>query len=137
MSRRENKGDRQKHTDKKWSDSVGLPQVEKYIVDIATQKGHDTDADGKHGAEAEAVAVLMEHGERHLAVASSVALAAVACVAGRRVSHTGAVAAWAASTQCVDTHFAQRALLGQVAWRAPVQRSQDKAKTRDAWEAVR
>lgn len=61
-------------------DSVsGLPQVEEDIVDIATQKGHNTDADGEHGAKAEAVAVIVvEHGECDLTVASPVTLAAVA-----------------------------------------------------------
>lgn len=99
-----------------------LPQVEEDVVDIATQKGQDTDADSEHGAEAEAGAVLVvEHGERHLAVAAPVALAAVACVAGRRVSHAGAVATWAAGTQRVDADFSQGALFGQMACRAPVQ----------------
>ncbi len=116
-------------------DSVRSPQVEEDIVDIATQKGHDTDADGEHGAEAEAVAVLVvEHGERHLAVASPVALAAAARVAGRRVSHTGAVAAWPTGAQRVDTHFAQGALFGHVAWRAPVQRRDSSVKQR--WETL-
>lgn len=88
-------------------DSVESPQIEKDIVDIATQKGHDTDADGEHGAETEAVAVLVvEHGESHLTVASPVALAAVARVAGWRVSHAGAMAAWPAGAQCVHTYFA-------------------------------
>lgn len=97
-----------------------LPQVEEDIVDVATQKSHDTDADGKHGAEAEAVAVLVEHRQRHLTVASPVAFAAMARVAGRRVSHTGAVTARTAGAQSVDAHFSQGALFGYVAWRAPV-----------------
>lgn len=102
--------------------SVGLPQVEEDIVDIATQKGQDTYADGEHGAEAEAVAVLVvEHGERHLAVASPVALAAAAGVAGWRVSHAGAVATRAAGAQRVHARRAQGALSGHVALRAPVQ----------------
>lgn len=104
---------------------VGLPQVEKDVVGIATQKGHDTDADGEHGAEAEAVAVhVVEHGERHLAVASPVSLAAVAGVAGRGVGHAGAVAAGPAGAQRVDARSARRAVFGHVARRAPVQRRQ-------------
>lgn len=104
---------------------VGLPQVEKDVVDIATQKGQDTDADGEHGAEAEAVAVVVvEHGERHLAVASPVALAAAARVAGRRVSHAGAVAAGPAGAQRVDAHLAHGALFGHVARGAPVRRGE-------------
>lgn len=110
--------------------SAGSPQVEEDVVDIATQKGQDTDADGEHGAEAEAVAVLVVHGERHLAVASPVAFAAAARIAGWRVSHARAVAARPAGTQRVDAHFAQGALFGHVAWGAPVQRRDGGVKQR-------
>lgn len=119
---------------------VESPQVEKDIVDIATQKSHDTDADGEHGAEAEAVAVLVvEHGESHLAVASPVTLTAVARVTGRRVGNAGAMAARPAGTQCVHTHFALGGLFGHVAWRTPMQGgdSHIKHRTNDTWEAVR
>lgn len=54
----------------------------------------------------------MEHGERHLAVTASVALAAVARVAGWRVSHAGAVATRPAGAQGVDADFSQGALFG-------------------------
>lgn len=70
----------------------------------------------------------MEHGESHLAVASAVALAAVARVAGRRVSDTGAVAARPAGAQRVHTHFAQGGLFGHVTWRTPVQRKDSDIK---------
>lgn len=111
--------------------TVLLPQVEDDIVDIATQKGHDTDADGEHGADAEAVALLVvEHGECHLTVPSSVSFNAMARVAGWRVRHTSAVATRPAGTQSIDTHFAQRALFGQMAWRTPVQRRDCNVKQR-------
>lgn len=72
----------------------------------------------------------MEHGECHLTVPSPVALTALARVAGRGVSHTGAVATRPAGAQRVDAHFAQGALFGQVAWRAPVQRRDSSVKQR-------
>lgn len=72
----------------------------------------------------------MEHGERHLAVTASVAFAAVARVAGWRVSHAGAVATRPARAQGVDADFSQGALFGQVAWRAPVHRRHGGVKQR-------
>lgn len=64
----------------------------------------------------------MEHRQGHLAVAPTVALAAVARIAGGGVSHAGAVAARPAGAQRVHARHALGGLFGHVAWRAPAQK---------------
>lgn len=80
----------------------------------------------------------MEHGQRHLAVAPTVTLAAVARVAGGGVSHTGSMATRPTGTQRVHAHLSLGGLSGNVAWRAPTQqRKSEKVKTSDICKAVR
>lgn len=78
----------------------------------------------------------MKHGERHLAVASSVALAAAARVSRRRVSHAGAVAAGPAGAQRVDAHFAHGALFGHVARRTPEHRRDETSSLKQRQETL-
>lgn len=59
-----------------------------------------------------------------------VAHIAVAGVAGRRVSHTGAVSTRPAGAQSVHADFALGGLFGHVAWRTPVHRGNSSIKRR-------
>jgi len=103
---------------------------------VATEQGHEADADGKQGAEAQAH-VLPIDGQRCLAVASSVTLRAVAGEFGGWLRHTGPPVARPSGTEGVDTGLPGPVHTDHVARRTSAKKSEirstGKSKPRGSW----